>query len=256
MFGLCPENLEQLVEVGDRVIGHAVLIGLLALVRIEHHGLQAGFPCPEDVTVHVVADVQRVPGRDFHPVERMLEEPPVGFAVAVVPGHDDRVEVVEQADPVQFTARVRALRIGDESKRVALAQDIEHLADMRVQAEPAARDAAGHLGQEQRHLVELGGGQVAGETRLVLIDDAVPDSHRVEFGMLLRTGVLLLAHDPEIQLSDLIAAQIYALVGEEVRRAAEDLVHAFIGLDPDQGAVHVERDRPNIHACILPDRSY
>ena len=87
----------------------------------------------------------------------------------------------------------------------------------------------------------------------MLIDDAVPDPHGVEFGMPLRTGVLLLVHDPEIQLPDLVPAQVYALVGEEVRRAAEDLVHAFIGLDPDQSAVHVERDRSNIHACILPD---
>jgi len=256
VFGLCPENLEQLVEVGDRVIGHAVLIGLLALVRIEHHGLQAGFPCPEDVTVHVVADVQRVPGRDLYPVERMLKEPPVGLAVAVVPGHDDRVEVAEQADPVQFTARVRALRIGDESKRVALAQDIEHLADMRVQAEPAARDAAAHLGQEQWHLLQLPRGQGAGESRLVRVDDAPPDALGVEFRMLLRARVLLLGHDLEIKLPDLLPAQVYALVGEEVRCGTEDLFRAVLGLDPDQGAVHVERDRPNIHACILPDRSY
>ena len=102
------------------VVGHAVQVRLLALIGIEHHGLQAGFPRPEDVTVHVVADVQRVLGRHGHPVERELEQPPVGLAVSVVAGNDDRVEVAEQADPVQFAAGVRALRVGDERERVAL----------------------------------------------------------------------------------------------------------------------------------------
>ena len=248
MFGLCPENLEQLVEVGDRVIGHAVLIGLLALVRIEHHGLQAGFPCPEDVTVHVVADVQRVPGRDFHPVERMLEEPPVGFAVAVVPGHDDRVEVAEQADLVQLTARIAALRVGDDRERIVLAQDVEHLTDVRVKAEPPTRDAAGHLGQEQRHLLELPSWQGAGEIRRVTLDDAAPDTGGVEFGVLLRAGPQLFLHELEIGITKFVPVQVDALVGEEVHCGAEDPLLVVTGQDPDQGAVHVEGDRSDVHA--------
>jgi len=50
-----------------------------------------------------------------------------------------------------------------------------------------------------------------------------------------------------------VSAQVYALVGEEVRRGTEDVVRAVFGQDPDQGSVRVERDRSDVHACILPD---
>ena len=64
--------------------------------------------------------------------------------------------------------------------------------------------------------------------------------------------MLLIRHDLEIQFPDLMPAQADALVAEEVRRGAEDLLHAVLGQDSDQGAVHVERDRSDVHARILP----
>ena len=118
-----------------------------------------------------------------------------------------------------------------------------------------ARDATAHLGQEQWHLLQLSRGQGAGESRLVRVDEAAPDALGVEFRMFLGTRVLLLGHDLEIELPDLLPAQIYALVGEEMCGRAEDIFRAVLGLDPDQGAVHVERDRSDIHACILPERA-
>ena len=42
--------------------------------------------------------------------------------------------------------------------------------------------------------------------------------------------------------------QVDALVGEEVRRGPEDPLVVVIGQDPDQGAVHVEGDRSDVHA--------
>jgi hypothetical protein len=54
---------------------------------------------------------------------------------------------------VQLAARVGALRVGDQCQRVALAQDVEDLAHVRVETQPLARDPAGHLGQEQRDLL-------------------------------------------------------------------------------------------------------
>src|SRR6516225_2606686 len=76
-----PEYRQQVAEIGDRVVGDAVPVGLLALVRIEHHRGQAGLPGAEDVPVHVVADVHRVGGGHVHPVQRGLEQPPVRLAV-------------------------------------------------------------------------------------------------------------------------------------------------------------------------------
>jgi len=112
--------LQEVAEVRDGVVGLAIPVGLLALIGIEHHGRQAGFPRSVDVAVHVIADVQRVLGRCPHAVERGLEEPPVGFAVPVVAGHDDRVEVAQQADFMQLAAGVCALRVGDDRERAAL----------------------------------------------------------------------------------------------------------------------------------------
>ena len=99
---MSPKDRQQLTEIGNRVVGYAVLVCLLALVGTDHNGRQAGFPRPEDVAVHVVADVHRMLGRHFHPIESKLKQPPVGLAIAMVAGNDDRVEVAEQADPVQF----------------------------------------------------------------------------------------------------------------------------------------------------------
>lgn len=48
----------------------------------------------------------------------------------------------------------------------------------------------------------------------------------------------------------LVSAQVYALICEKVRRGPEDLIHAVLGQDPDQCAVHVEGDRSNIHALL------
>ncbi len=56
---LRSEYGQQVPQVRDRVIGHAVQVGLLALVGIEHHRGQARLPRAEDVAVHVVADVHR-----------------------------------------------------------------------------------------------------------------------------------------------------------------------------------------------------
>jgi len=46
----------------------------------------------------------------------------------------------------------------------------------------------GHLGQEQRDLLEPAGWQGAGEIRLVIFDDAAPDADGVEFGVPLRAA--------------------------------------------------------------------
>src|ERR1700683_3833213 len=147
------EDLKEVAEVRDRVVGSAIPVSLLALIGIEHHSRHAGFPRSVDVAVHVIADVQHVLGRHGHTVERELEEPRVGFAVSMVTGNDDRVEVAEQANLVQLAAGICALRVGDYRERVAVAQDVEYLTDVRVQAEPPTRDAPGHLGQEQRDLL-------------------------------------------------------------------------------------------------------
>src|SRR5215467_6261454 len=128
------EDLQEVAEVRDPVVRRAIPVYLHSLIGVEHHGRQAGLTRSVDVAVHVVTDVQSVPGRNSHPVERELEEPPVGFAVPVVAGNDDRVEVTEQADLVQLAARINGLRIGDDRERIALPQDIEHLAHVRVQA--------------------------------------------------------------------------------------------------------------------------
>src|SRR2546430_1076779 len=112
------------------------------------------------------------------------------------------------------------------------------------------RDATGHLGQEEWHLLELLDRQGAGEICRMPFDDRTPDTGGVEFGMLLRTGPLLFLHDLEIQLSDLVSAQVYALVREEVCHGTKDLIYALLGQDPDQRAVHVEGDRSNVHAVL------
>jgi hypothetical protein len=98
------EDLKEVAEVRDRVVGSAIPVSLLSLIGIEHDSRQAGLPRSVDVAVHVIADVQRVLGRHGHTVERELEEPRVGFAVSVVAGNDDRVEVAEQAKLVQLAA--------------------------------------------------------------------------------------------------------------------------------------------------------
>jgi hypothetical protein len=41
-----------------------------------------------------------------------------------------------------------------------------------------------------------------------------------------------------------------------VRRGAEDVLTAVLGQDLDQGAVHVKRDRSDVHARILPQDHY
>jgi hypothetical protein len=84
----------------------------------------------------------------------------------------------------------------------------------------------------------------------VLFNDAAPDTDSVEFGIVLGAGPLLLLHDPEIEIPDLLTAQVYALIREEVGRGAEDLIHVVLGDDPDQGAVYVEGDRPDARACL------
>jgi glycyl-tRNA synthetase alpha subunit len=57
------EDLQEVAEIRDRVVGHAIQVDLRSLIGIEHHGLHADLPRSEDVTVHVVPDVQRVLGR-------------------------------------------------------------------------------------------------------------------------------------------------------------------------------------------------
>ena len=41
-----------------------------------------------------------------------------------------------------------------------------------------------------------------------------------------------------------------------MRRGAEDVLTAVLGQDLDQGAVHVKRDRLDVHARILPQGHY
>ena len=82
------------------------------------------------------------------------------------------------------------------------------------------------------------------------VDDAAPDTDRVEFGILLRAGPQLFLHGLEVEITDLVPVEVDALIGEEVRRGPEDLLVAVLGLDPDQGAVHVERDRSDVHAVL------
>jgi hypothetical protein len=49
----------------------------------------------------------------------MGHEPGIWLAVPMIAGQDDRVEVAEQADPVQLAACAGALRIGDHRARLA-----------------------------------------------------------------------------------------------------------------------------------------
>src|SRR5205814_8358726 len=51
-----------------------------------------------------------------------------------------------------------------------------------------------------------------------------------------------------IGITELVPVQVDALVGEEVRRGPEDPLLVVIGQDLDQGAVHVEGDRSDVHA--------
>jgi hypothetical protein len=60
----------------------------------------------------------------------------------VVAGDDDRVEELEQADLVQLAARVCGLGVADQSERITPAEHLEHLACVRVQAEPVTGDGA------------------------------------------------------------------------------------------------------------------
>ena len=46
-FRLYPEDVQEVAEICDRVVGHAVHVGLVALIRIEHHGLQAASRAPK-----------------------------------------------------------------------------------------------------------------------------------------------------------------------------------------------------------------
>jgi hypothetical protein len=79
---------------------------------------------------------------------------------------------------------------------------------VRVQPQPATRDAPVQLGQEQRQLLELLGRQGAGELRQVPLQDAAPDADGVELRMPLRTGLLLLLQVLEIQVPDLMPIQV------------------------------------------------
>ena len=80
------------------------------------------------------SSVMAFPAATFIPSSAAWNSRRSGLRYHVVAGNDDRVEVAEQADPVQLATRVRALRVGDERERVALAEGAEHLADMRIQA--------------------------------------------------------------------------------------------------------------------------
>ena len=100
---------------------------------------------------------------------------------------------------------------------------VRYWPDMRVETQPVARDAAGHLGQEQRHLIEFRERQRTGEVRQVPVDDAAPDTDGIEFGIPLRTGSPLLLQDPEVEVPDMVAG----LAGLQVRFRLQDWPHAF-----------------------------
>src|SRR6266568_1436466 len=81
--------------------------------------------------------------------------------------------------------------------------------------------------------VRKSSGQGAGEIRAVIVDDALPDTDGVEFRVPLRAGPQLLLHDLEIDLTELVAVQADALVGEEVRRGPENPHLVVVGQDSD-----------------------
>ena len=89
-----------LAVVGEGMARDAAGVVLGPLVGVEQDGGHPGLPSPVDVAVHVVAHVQDVFGGDLHAGRGGLEEAPVGLAIPMITGHDDRVEVAEQADPV------------------------------------------------------------------------------------------------------------------------------------------------------------
>ena len=80
------------------------------------------------------------------------------------------------------------------------------------------------------------------------VDDAAPDTDRVELGILLRAGPQLLLHELEVDVPEFVPVQVDALVGEEVRGGPVDSLFVVVSQDPDQGAVHVEGDRSDVHA--------
>ena len=125
------------------------------------------------------------------------------------------------------------------------AQDVEHLADMRVEPQPPARYPAVHLGEKQRQLRVLLRWQRARIGGGVLVEDRAPDRDRVELRILLGTGPLLLLEQGEVPVTDLPTAQVDALIGQEVPGRTEDLLHALLGVDVDERAVHVEQDGPH-----------
>ena len=182
------------------------------------------------------------------PAARGLEQAPVGLAVPVITGHDDRVEVAEQADLVQLGPGVGALPVGDHGQREAGAQHVEHPAHVRVQPKPSPGDAAVELGEEQRQLGQLLRGQPAGVVGLVLGDDGSPDGDRVELGMLLGTVLLLALQYSQVEIAHLMPAQVDTLVGKKMPDCPEYFVHPLVGDDFGERSVHVESNCADVGA--------
>ena len=102
------EEREQRPVVVHDVVGAGVAVGLRPLAGREHDRPHPGPAGAVDVAVHVVADVDGVLGGDPEIGQRVLEQPPVGLAVPVVAGDDDRVEVPVEPDGCS-SARAHAL---------------------------------------------------------------------------------------------------------------------------------------------------
>ena len=66
------------------------------------------------------------------------------------------------------------------------------------------------------------------------------------------TLALLCLDSLEVQVANLMAAQIDALIGQEVPDRAEGVVAVVIGADFDQRAVDVEGDRGDVHDAVQP----
>ena len=85
--------LGQFGEIVDDIVGLDPWNILLPLVGRDEDRFHVQLLGALDVTVHVVTDEESLLRFDLQGIKGFLEEPHVRFAIAVVTGNDDRIEV-------------------------------------------------------------------------------------------------------------------------------------------------------------------
>src|SRR3954452_6024269 len=99
-------------------------------------------------------------------------------------------------------------------------------------------------------MADLLGGQSVHLGAGRFVQQRAPDGDRVELRVRLRDALPLLAQHPKIMIPDRLRRQHYALILQESADGSVDLVLPFVGLDIDQGAVHVEENCAHIHHTV------